>query len=82
MLFLILKCVDYSLFLFSRRKEKCLAEKKREWRLSMADCLSQLQSNWLFLFFKPKGVSSLTKRRKGLGEKEKRLADCHKGQSA
>jgi len=49
-----------------------LRKRKENGNLPLANCLSQLQSNWLFLFFKPKGVSSLTKRRKGLGGKEKR----------
>ena len=53
-------------FSFLKEKRKTLAKKKENGRLPEAICLSQLQSNWLFLFFKPKGVSSLTKRRKGL----------------
>jgi len=66
-------------FFFSlKEKRKMSGEKEKR----MADCLcaiclSQLQSNWLFLFFKPKGVSSLTKRRKGLGEKEKRMSKAN-----
>jgi len=46
-------------------------KRKENGNLPLANCLSQLQSNWLFFFLQPQGVLSFHKRKKGLGGKEK-----------
>jgi len=77
MLFLILKCVDYSLFLFSRRKEKCLAKKKREWQFASGKLPKPIAlAIGCFSFLNPRAFFLFLKERRGWVEKKREMADC------